>query len=84
MNTRSEENKAIRRLRRMTDFTCQLLQNPKISLSQAMNLIYETRREALTMFPDKSETFDMIYGRRFIRILEQKGKFFSSMMPFWN
>ena len=84
MKTQAEENRAIRRLRLLTDVTCQTLCNPKISLGETLHLIYHARKQALTMFPEKAGTFDMIYGRRFLRILEEKGAFFRSSYPFWN
>ena len=84
MNATQKEQRAIRRLRRLSDMTCRLLSDPGTTLSESLNLIYHTRKQALTMFPDKADTFDMIYGRRFYRILESKGKFFSDRYPFWN
>lgn len=84
MNTTQEEQRALRRLRRLTDVTCRLLSDPGITLGESIQLIFEARTQALTMFPDKEATFDMIYGRRFHHILETKGKFFSSFYPFWN
>jgi len=84
MNTAQDENRAIRRLRRLADVTCRLLSDPAITLGDSMQLIFQARTQALAMFPEKTETFDMIYGRRFYRILQTKGKFFSSFYPFWN
>jgi len=84
MRSRIEEDKAIRKLRLLTDTACQILSNPGISLGDALRVIFNTRTKALSLFPDKAETFDMIYGRRFSRILENKGVFFSSRFPFWN
>jgi len=84
METLREEQRAIRRLRFISDVTCRLLSDPEITPGEALNLIYEARTQALTMFPGKAETFDMIYGRRFHRILERKGRFFSASYPFWN
>lgn len=84
METLQEEERAIRRLRFISDVTCRLLSDSGITLSESLNLIFEARTQALTMFPGKAETFDMIYGRRFHRILADKGFFFSGSYPFWN
>ncbi|MBS1271555.1 MAG: hypothetical protein MAGBODY4_00687 [Candidatus Marinimicrobia bacterium] len=84
MQSKAQEEKALRRLRLMTDITCQTLAKGSTTLTEAYNLIFHVRRQALSLFPDKADTFDMIYGRRFHRILEEKGELFSIAYPFWN
>lgn len=84
MRSQTEEDRALRKLRLLVDTASHVLAAPTITLGETMRIIYNTRTKAILMFPDKAETFDMIYGRRFIRILEHKGMFFSSRVPFWN
>lgn len=84
MRSEAQEEQALRRLRLMTDFACQTLSAPHTSLSESLLLVYRVRTQAIAMFPDKSATFDMIYGRRFYRILNEKGPLFVANYPFWN
>jgi len=84
MKDKDQEERALRRLRLMTDITCRILASPGITLAETRNLIFQVRSQAMVYFPGKSKTFDMIYGRRFHRILEEKGKLFSISYPFWN
>ena len=67
-----EEEKRLRRLRRIMDFTAALLWQANLTLSEAQKLVADARERALELFPDKGETFDLIYGSRFRRILAEK------------
>jgi hypothetical protein len=62
----------IRKLRRLVDFTAALLWQADLTLSQAQKIIADTKEKALELFPDKAETFDLIYGSRFRRILVER------------
>ena len=54
------------------DFTAALLWQTDLTLSEAQKLVADARTRALELFPDKEETFDLIYGSRFRRILAEK------------
>ena len=62
----------IRKLRRLVDFTAALLWQADLTLSQAQKIIADAKEKALELFPDKEETFDLIYGSRFRRILVER------------
>ena len=66
------EEKRIRKLKTIVDFTSALLWQVDLTLSEAQKLIADTRKSALELFPDKGETFDLIYGSHFRRILTEK------------
>ena len=66
------EELRLRRLRRIMDFTAALLWQADLALSEAQKLIADARARALELFPGKEETFDLIYGSRFRRILAEK------------
>ncbi len=68
---RDEELK-VRKLRRIMDFTAALLWQADVDLAQAQKIIAAARVRALDLFPDKEDTFDLIYGSRFRRILVEK------------
>jgi hypothetical protein len=68
------EELKVRRLRRTMDFTATLLWQTDLTLDQAQKLVADAKARALELFPDKGETFDLIYGSRFRRILIERYK----------
>jgi hypothetical protein len=68
---RAEELR-LKRLRTLMDFTAALLWQADLTLAQAQKLVADAREKALELFPDKGETFDLIYGSRFRRILVER------------
>ncbi len=66
------EEKKLRRLRIIVDLTSALLWQSDLTLSEAQKLVANARERALELFPNKEETFDLIYGSRFRRILTEK------------
>jgi len=66
------EELKVRRLRRMMDFTAAMLWQSDLTLDQAQKLVADAKDRALELFPDKGETFDLIYGSRFRRILSER------------
>ncbi len=69
-----EENRKLRRLRLMVDFTIQLLyQDSDLTLSQGLMHIRAARRYAESLFPGKGEVFDLIYKPRMLRVLHERG-----------
>ncbi|MEE9185386.1 MAG: hypothetical protein V3U81_00045 [Candidatus Binatia bacterium] len=66
------EELRLRRLRSIVDLTAVLIWQADLSLSDAQKLIDDARVKALGLFPDKGETFDLIYGSRFRRILVER------------
>jgi hypothetical protein len=68
----AEENKKIRRLRFMVDFTLEYIRTQRLSHDQALLVVEGVKRFALGLFPDKEETFDIVYAPRFKRLLNEK------------
>jgi hypothetical protein len=68
---RAEELR-LKRLRTLMDFTAALLRQADLTLAQAQKLVADAREKALELFPDKGETFDLIYGSRFRRIVVER------------
>lgn len=66
------EEQKLRRLRRAMDLTAALLWRVDLTLEEAQDVVNHAKRTALQLFPDKEETFDLIYGSRFRRILAEK------------
>jgi hypothetical protein len=68
---RAEELR-LKRLRYLMDFTAALLRQADLTLAQAQKLVADAREKALELFPGKGETFDLIYGSRFRRIVVER------------
>ena len=66
------EEKKLRRLGRAMDIAAALLWKVNLTLEDAQDVVSHAKRTALQLFPDKEETFDLIYGSRFRRILVEK------------
>jgi hypothetical protein len=62
----------LRRLRFAMDLTAALLWQAELSLEEARDVVAHAKAKALELFPDKGETFDLIYGSRFRRILVER------------
>lgn len=67
-----EEERKIRRLRRLVDLTMAILMQAPLSPEEAINLIEGTKRAALSMFPDKEFVYDLVYTPRFRRIIAER------------
>lgn len=67
-----EENKKVRRLRFVVDFALQFIRTQQISHDDAIAVVEGVKKHALKLFPDKEETFDLIYAPRFKRLLNEK------------
>lgn len=68
----AEEERKLRRLGRAMDLTAALLWRVDLTLEEAQDVVNHAKRTALKLFPGKEETFDLIYGSRFRRILVEK------------
>jgi|WetSurMetagenome_2_1015567.scaffolds.fasta_scaffold02446_6 hypothetical protein len=67
-----EEEKRIRRLRRLVDFSLAFIAQARLSLEEAQGVVEGVRRQAHILFPDKQETFELIYTPRFFRLIAEK------------
>lgn len=67
-----DEERKIRRLRRMVDFSLALIAQSDLSQLQAQKLVQVVKEKALALFPGKEETFDLIYAPRFRRLIVER------------
>lgn len=67
-----DEERKMRRLRIIVDLTAAVLAEERLTIDEALDLINATRRTVLRLFPGKEDTYDIIYGRRFLRILSER------------
>jgi hypothetical protein len=66
------EELKLKRLRNIVDLTAALIWQSNLTLLDAQKLVDDARGRALELFPEKGETFDLIYGARFQRILVER------------
>jgi hypothetical protein len=69
---RLEEEKRIRHLRRLVDFSLAFIAQTCLSLHDAERVVQGVRQQAYSLFPDKQETFELVYTPRFRRLIAEK------------
>jgi hypothetical protein len=68
-----EEKRKIRRLQIVVNMVTQVIaQDPNISLEEASEMVADTRRLALGMFPDKELAFNLIFWPRLQRLMRER------------
>jgi predicted deacetylase len=67
-----DEEKKMRRLRIIVDLTAAVLAQEKLTVDEALDLVNATRRTVLHLFPGKERTYDLIYAKRFARIMRER------------
>ncbi len=68
-----EEAKLIRRLQMMMNMLMQVIaQDSSLTLDDASQMIADSRRAALAMFPGKELAYDLIWRPRFQRLLRDR------------
>jgi hypothetical protein len=66
-----EENRKIRYLRFLVDFSVLSIQQGDLSVEEALKLVEDVKRAACNLFPGKEETFELIYRPRFNRVIQE-------------
>ncbi len=70
---RAEEQKLIRRLQMMMNLVMQTIaQDGTLSIDEASQMIADSRRAALAMFPGKELAYDLIWRPRFQRLMRER------------
>jgi hypothetical protein len=68
-----EEEKNMRRLRFIIDLAqAILMQQSDLTLKEAFDIMRNTKKAALNLFPDKESTYELIYAPRFRRIIAER------------
>jgi hypothetical protein len=67
-----DEGVRVRRLQRLVDVTLAVIAQSRITLEEAQDLVQGVRAHAHEDFPDKKETFELIYTPRFRRLIAEK------------
>jgi hypothetical protein len=70
---RAEEQKLIRRLQFMMNMVMQVIaQDPSLTVDDAAQMIADSRKAALAMFPGKELAYDLIWRPRFQRLMRER------------
>ena len=70
---RAEEQKLIRRLQMMMNMVMQVIaQDASLTIDDAAQMIADSRKAALTMFPGKELAYDLIWRPRFQRLMRER------------
>ncbi len=68
-----EEEKKIRMLKFIVDLNqAILMQQTDLTLREAFEIMRNTKRAALNLFPDKEEVYELLYSPRFRRIIRDR------------
>jgi len=68
----ADENRRIRRLRFLVDFSLQLIMEADLSRDEAIRVVEGVKRHTCRLFPGKEDTFELIYRPRFMRVIDEK------------
>ena len=67
-----EENRKIRYLRFLVDFSILSIQQDDLFLQEAQEIVENVKRAACSLFPGKEEVFELIYRPRFNRTIQER------------
>ena len=68
-----EEQRQIRRLQMMMNMVMQVIaQDSTLTVDEAAQMIADTRKAALAMFPGKELAYDLIWRPRFQRLMRER------------
>ena len=68
-----EESRKIRRLQIMVNMVMQVIaQDSSLTVDEASEMVADTRKAALLMFPDKELAFNLIYWPRLQRLMRER------------
>ncbi|MEI9981228.1 MAG: hypothetical protein WDN23_19920 [Edaphobacter sp.] len=70
---RAEEQKLIRRLQVMMNMVMSVIaQDPSLTVDDASQMIADSKKAALAMFPGKELAYDLIWRPRFQRLMRER------------
>lgn len=68
-----DEGKKIRRLQMMMNMVMSVIsQDSELTVEEASELVANTKRAALAMFPDKEFAYDILYKPRLQRLMNER------------
>ena len=67
-----EENRKIRFLRFLIDFSILSIQQNDLTFEEALKVAEDAKKAACNLFPGREETFELIYRPRFQRVIHER------------
>lgn len=67
-----QERRRLRRLQWMVQMVTAALAESDLTIEEASQMVANTRRAALAMFPGKELAFDLLYRPRFQRLIHER------------
>jgi hypothetical protein len=72
-NDELEERRKIRRLQVMMDMVMSVIgQDPNLTIDEAAEMVADSRKAALAMFPDKELAYNILYKPRLQRLMRER------------
>jgi hypothetical protein len=65
-----EERRRVRQAQYLVDVATQMIEQGALARAEAAQLVERVRSTVLRLFPDGAETFEVLYGRRFARLVD--------------
>jgi len=73
LTEKEQETRNIRRLQIMMSMVMSVIsQDPDLTVEEASEMVANTKRAALAMFPDKEFTYDILYKPRLQRLMNER------------
>jgi hypothetical protein len=69
---RLDEQRRMHRLRVLVDIATVAVRGHPLARAEAEQVVRTLREQVVRLFPDKADTFDLIYGRRFRRLIDER------------
>ncbi len=69
---RRNEDRKIRFLRYLVDFSILSIEQEDLTLDMALKIVEDVKQAVLNLFPDKESVFELIYRPRFNRVIEER------------
>ncbi len=66
-----DEERRVRHVRMIVDLTCSVIMQGRIARAEAQALVTAARQRILELFPGRDETYELLYARRFQRLVEE-------------
>lgn len=67
-----QEDKNLRYLKRVIDLNMAVIAQTRIPIEEAHKIVASVKEFAVRLFPEKGDVFDMLYGARFKRLINEK------------
>ena len=67
-----QEDKKLRYLKLMVDFNMAVIAQTRMPIEEAHKIVASVKELAVRLFPEKGDVFDMLYGARFKRLINEK------------